>query len=173
MRPFYFLYASTILFVSIFVLALIFPTVESATGITHSQYPGINISIRTVADDPMVKWLSYFYGLSIIALLSGFLWIGNLKAGKPTQMLKAVILMITCYVVAYTCMVTSHWHYTHSDTNEFAGFLPIPTAWMIWGMWFIPAIYTIIYVFKFDDWVISPEEEEEIKSFIAAHKNRK
>ena len=173
MRPFYFLFLVCVLFSAVVLAAELLPTVEMATGVDHPKFPGMKVSVSTVAESPVVKWLSYAYGLGIIAIFGGFLWIGNVKNGKTTRMGLAVLIMIIVYTIAYSFMVVTHWSYSANSENHFFGFLPVPTAWMIWGMWFLPLIYTVIYVYKFNQWVISPEEEEEIKAFIKNNSSHK
>jgi hypothetical protein len=69
-------------------------------------------------------------------------------------------------------MVFAYWDYQETNSTSYFGGFPIPTAWMLYGMWFVPAIITSAYIFKFDDWVLTKEEEKQFHEIVAARRKR-
>jgi len=63
-------------------------------------------------------------------------------------------------------MTRSHWAYTDHEGSEFVLSMPEPTAWMIYGMWFVPVIITVAFVVFFEKAVISDKEIKEFEHYI-------
>lgn len=162
MKLFYALFAILLLLLTIILLAAISPEVVGATGVPHPDFKGMLISPANIDEVTHTRWLGYLFGTGIIALFGVMLFIGNRKKGRITSMGKWLWLGIIAYFLVYTALVISHWMYAANKGGPFVFSMPVPTAWMIFGAWFIPLIITIAYVVKFDDAVIS---EEEIESF--------
>ncbi len=143
-------------------LAYFWSPMAQATGLPHPQFPGMYISTANIDQAVHTRWLGYLFGLAIIVLFGSFLFLGNRKKGKSTPMKKWLWIGLGAYVFVFSGMVFSHWQYVMDGGGEFLGFLPLPTAWMIVGVWLTPIIITAAYSIKFDDWIIS---EAEIAAF--------
>ena len=153
------------------VLAWQWAPIEYATGFPHPnpEFKGMYVSKANIDQEPHTRWLGYLFGLGIISLLTSLLVMGNRKNGKPTGIIKWIGITMVIYAMAYSGMVISHWQYAANDGGSFFQFMPVPTAWMIMGIWFIPLILTLVYIVKFEDWIIS---DEEIKEFHLYLENR-
>ena len=153
-----------IFLIVIMILAWQWSPVEFATGFPHPnpEFKGMYISKTNIDVVPHTKWLGYLFGLGIIGLFSSLLVLGNRKNGKATGIVKWIFITMIIYTIAFSGMVFSHWDYAANNGGNFFKFMPIPTAWMIIGIWSIPLILTAVYIVKFEDWIIS---DEEIKAF--------
>jgi len=152
--------------------AAIAPEVTGATGVPHPEIKGMLVSPVNIDQSTPTRWLGYFFGVGVIALFGTMLLIGNRKKQEVTSIGKWLILGIGAYFVLYTCMVVSHWSYSDHDGGSFILSMPQPTAWMIFGVWFIPLIITIAYVVYFDRAIISDKEIEEFHTYLEAQKNK-
>lgn len=150
----------------IIMLAAIMPEVQGATGGLHPTHKGMFISPANVDQQTHTRWLGYLWGAGIIALFGALLFMGNRKKGKITIIGKWIAIGIGTYFIAYSMMVFSNWSYGTDMSTDFFGFLPKPTAWMIYVMWFVPVIITASYVLLFEKAIISPEEEAEFHEFL-------
>lgn len=146
----------------IMLLAWIWSPLAQATGVPHPEYKGMYISVANIDEARHTRWLGYFFGLGIIGVFGSFLFLGNRKKGKLTPISQWLWIGIVMYSIAYSGMVFSHWEYVAEGGGAFVLSMPIPTAWMICGVWFVPAIITLVYILKFESWIIS---EEEIATF--------
>jgi hypothetical protein len=95
-----------------------------------------------------------------------FLFIGNRKNEKATGMSKWLWITMAIYIPVFCFMIISDWVHTE---GHFFTWLPVPTAWMVYGIWFIPLIITLSYMFKFEECIISPEEEKAFHEFLKSH----
>lgn len=141
--------------------------VPFATGMPHPEF-GTNILIapNNIDQESHTRWLGYLYGLGVIGIFWTFITIGTRKKGKRTVMFKWVSACFVIYILVYTMMTRSHWAYTENKGSEFVLSMPEPTAWMIYGMWFVPVIITIAFVVFFEKAVISDQEIKEYEDYI-------
>ena len=155
-----------VLLLLIVLAASLAPGIQEATGVPHPDYPGMFVSPTNIDHNPLTRWLGYLFGLGVICLFGSMLLIGNRKNSRATSMKPWLIVGIILYLTAYTFMVMSHWSYTHSSDVQFILTMPKPTAWMIYVVWFIPLVITIGYIIRFEDAIISEEEELDFYNFL-------
>ncbi len=168
MKLFYILFFVLIFLLSIILIAAVSPEVIGATGAPHPEFEGMLISPANIDQEPHTKWLGYLFGFGVITLFGVMLFIGNRKKEKITSIGKWIGLGLIVYLIVYTGLVVSHWSYVKNDGGDFFMFMPIPTAWMIFGAWFVPLIITLAYTLKFEEAVISDQEIKEFHDFLAS-----
>ncbi len=172
MKLFYLLFATLISLLVIVLFAGITPEVANSTGVPHPEFKGMLIGPNNIDQAVHTRWLGYFYGLGIIFLFGVFLLIGNRKKGKLTSIGKWILIGIGAYLLFYTMMVLSHWSYSDNDGGDFILMMPAPTAWMIYGVWFVPLIITAAFVFKFEEAIISDEEIASFEAYVKELKEK-
>lgn len=45
---------------------------------------------------------------------------------------------------------------------------PVPSAWMLYGVWIAPLVFIALYVVRFDDWILLPEDRKRFEELVAA-----
>ncbi|MEL6922925.1 MAG: hypothetical protein AAFO94_02680 [Bacteroidota bacterium] len=152
----------------------ILPPLEMATGMDHPEFATMRHSGTSVAADTSVKWLSYFFGLGIIGIWTCCLLVGAYKTAFAVRrkIYRAIGIGIAIYVLVYTIMLFLYWQYAAGSTLTIVVGLPIPTAWMVYVFWFTPALITLLYIFKFDTYVLTGAELEQFQQIVAARKAR-
>jgi len=128
----------------VLIAAWVGPEVKYATGIRHPDYPSILIGVHHIDQLPFTRWLGFAFGIGVILIFSLVLLIGNRKA-----------IMVVC-----------NWSYMNEEATSPFLSLPPPTAWMIFGMWFCPMIITYMYITRFEEYIISEEEERAFFDFL-------
>ncbi len=172
MNYFRILFAVLLSILAVIIVAAISPETPQATGIPHPEFKGMFVAPNNIDQAPHTRWLGYLYGITIILLFGTFLIIGNRKKGKVTSIGKWIGVAIVIYLIVFTLMVVSHWSYSDNDGGPFALMMPAPTAWMIYGVWFVPLIITIAYIFKFEEAIISDLEIEDFHKFIKENETK-
>ena len=158
---------SLIALVVIITLAQFWAPIQDAYGVSHPTCPEMMISAVNIDDEPHTRWLGYLFGMGVMAVLGTMILIGVRKKGRTSLLSQDVYIGLVCYVIAYSGMVISHWHYNTIDDSNFFASIPIPTAWMILGVWFVPLIITITFIRRYDNSVISEEEITEFRKYLS------
>ncbi len=150
------------------------PAVPGATGSLHPTFKTMLKSGDYAGGGVAIKWLSYLFGLGIIGIFGFCIFTGLKKkdGAIPRNMRLILFFGFTAYVIIYSLMVFSYWEFQQNDNPAFTGGFPVPTAWMLYGMWFVPAVITVTYIVKFDDWILTKEEEDRFHEIVAARRKR-
>jgi len=167
-------FACLIVFFAI-LLAILFSTpLAQATGMADTKFATLNRSGTSVATEPTIKWLAYFFGLGIVSIFCLCIFMGARK--KQPDLRKSIYQTLgigtLLYMVVYTLMVRSWWEYVATNSMDYFLGLPKPTAWLMFGLMFIPLFMSFLYIFKFNDWIIRPEEMEEFNRIMARRKSQ-
>ena len=162
--------------VLVFTLLLIFGLYltgqpADAAGIPHNQYGQLLKGGTQQANIPIVKWLSYLFGLAIIGIFGIGIYIGMLKNGRTGPAARWIIIGFVIYGLIYTGMILSYWSYDPANPVYFGSF-PAPTAWMIYGIWIFPFFFTFVYNFYFHTWYLTDEDMEKFEQLVQDNKNK-
>jgi len=131
----------------------VFP--EGPMMTTHPLYPSMLVGQYTLAN---AYWVGVLFGWSIISIFIGCLFLGLANSSKHKSKGRWLGIGYVLFCMAYGFMIVADLNYTSAgETNYFLGF-PTPTAWMIYGMWFLPIFFSLLYILKFNSWVISPND---------------
>ncbi len=102
-------------------------------------------------------WLGEVWGGLQIILFVALLSFGLRR--KMKQCL-AFALVGLAYLGIFVCMCLAYRHSigpgAGDDPSIFLG-LPVPAAWMIYGLGGIPLVFAALYSLNFDRWVLAPE----------------
>lgn len=110
---------------------------------------------------------SLLFGLlSFIALLFClFIGVRNRINRRSTYILitACIPFLVTLSLIFYT-----YQDYIQSDELVLYNGFPLPTILLIYGIWFYPIVFTLLYVINFKKWVISSEEIERFKRTLSS-----
>ncbi|MDH3650793.1 MAG: hypothetical protein OEQ53_14000 [Saprospiraceae bacterium] len=166
----------TTLFKSFFIFLLVFCSITAylilrdspadLTGLVHPDYPSMVHSGSTVAYSGSSQWISLVYGLCVLTCFFFSIWIGASKQGRIGKMGKWLVSGFVIYGVIYLVLTTTWWKSLSMEIPGFFMGFPHTTAWMIYGMWFFPFFFLILYLAFFDSWIFTPEDEQIFHSLI-------
>ncbi len=145
----------------IIIVAIWTSTVPAeATGMVDTTYSTLHKSGGTMAATPYLKWLSYFFGITIICIFCLGVFMGAAKQDKQLQKKIYCVLGIgsVLYLSVYSMMVFSWWNYVATNNMDYFMGLPQPTAWLIFGLLFIPIFMSFFYITQFNKWIITEKE---------------
>ncbi|MEE9373534.1 MAG: hypothetical protein V3V00_10830 [Saprospiraceae bacterium] len=167
MKPFVLLLGILTILLVIIGIAQFYNPIPDLTGVPHPKFKGMKISPSNTDMYTHTKWLGYFFAVGLIAMFTTILIIGSRRAEKNTGMIRGILVFGIIYTILFSIMIYSNWAYVYDSDHTFFGQMPRPTAWVIYVIWLTPLIVTGLYVFNFNRWVISKEEERELKKWIA------
>ena len=145
---------------------------EGATGYQHETYEKMRKGGESLSSLPATKWLAFLFGLFVLTVFGLCLAIGYRKNGRLKEVRPWLWAGMIGYIAVYTLMVVSYWKYIGGGDSSYFGGVPAPTAWMLYGVWFFPLFFTVIYIWKFDDWVVTPQDLERFHQLVEENKKK-
>lgn len=145
---------------------------ENATGFIHESFPTMQHSGTSVAESADAKWLAYFFGVGILLIFVLTLALGAQKSSpsKNRFIIRLIVTGALIYLFAFTAMVIAYWQFTGEQSIKYVLGFPLPTALMLFALGAAPFVFTIFYILKFDDWIITPEELQQFRTIVAARR---
>ncbi len=142
----------------------------AASGMLHPSIKGMLKSGSTVSDSAVTKWASFIFGLSILMIFASSMALGIKRNAMEKKVLNRLVLFFGSYTIVYILFVRSYWNFNTDTSENFFGSFPLPTAWMLYGIYLFPLILTISIILNFNSWILSPEDKERFNEIL---KNRK
>ena len=149
---------------------IIIPSKSIQVQAQHDLFPTMLKSVKA-SQSTLTLWLAFFFGVFSICLFTLFLYIG--LSGKNFSRKKLIVMVIglIMYVGIFSFGFASYLRYINNDCfRVFLGF-PAPTAWMLYGIWFFPLFFTFLYVKKFNDWVLKPDDYQRLQEIVKRRNN--
>lgn len=137
----------------------------------HPDHASMLQSKGTVASSSRVIILGYIMGLFIIGTMFTLIFLGAKKAGKRTPLHRYLGVGSIVYLLIYSFLTYAYWDYIHLGNQAFFGGFPLPSAWMIYGMWLSPLFLAAIYVWGFDKWVFTANDLSDFKNLVSQQEN--
>lgn len=116
-----------------------------------------------------VMELGWMFGMLQIVFFVCCLALGTRSAGGHRRALLAGGVI---YGMAFTLMMISYRQYAESGSaGLFLGF-PAPTAWMFFALWPAPVFFLVLYVVRFDRWILTSKDMDRFREIVAARRQR-
>lgn len=74
-------------------------------------------------------------------------------------------------LVAFVFLFSSYRGFMQTGSESALAFsFPVPSAWMLYGVWPAPLFFIVLYVLRFDDWILLPADRRRFEELVAAKK---
>lgn len=154
--------------IAVLMLALFsLPEPQQSHGATHPEFSSMEHGGAGIDRSGYVLLLGWGFGVLEIALFVAMIALGaNTRRGLRGLGPLLVIAGI-CFASVWTALVFSYRAYaTGTETVLFLGF-PAPTAWVLFAIWPVPALFVALYSLGFDRWVATPRDLAELENRLA------
>ena len=139
-------------------------------GFTHPKFETMQVGGDGAERHAKVLWLGWGFGILQIAFFLTCLAFGSRKHGRAGPFLKPIAIAGVIYAAIFTMMFVAYRGYANEDSHALFLALPIPTAWMIYGVWIFPLFYLLLYMYHFDTWTFTEEDQAEFDRIVAARR---
>jgi len=94
-----------------------------------------------------VMQISFFVGTALFAIQ---------RQGRGQGL---VLLAGAAHLLIFAMLIASYVGYLRVPEAPLVWSFPRPTTWMLFGLWTIPVVFTVLYVVNFSSWVFSADDE--------------
>lgn len=166
LKPIYLVFALLLVLAGITLFVLNSPVPEGATGAAHGS-----IAAMTVGLDGQDRLVSIgrapFYFQIVVILMSVCLFymgVPNARQDTRFHMLMAAGLFYALFV--WLMLYTGYETYLKTGMVEVVFGFPVPTNWMLWGIWTSFAFFNLIYVLYFRAYFLHPDDEAAFEELV-------
>jgi hypothetical protein len=75
------------------------------------------------------------------------------------------------FVLIFTAMIVSYHGYMSDGTRSLVLGLPVPTAWMLYGVWAFPLFFVLFFFLNFNRWYVKPTDLERLYRLVAQRRS--
>ena len=136
-------------------------------GIPHPRYQTMLAGGDGADRHRQILWIGWAFGISQVALFVGLMAFGGQKNRRLGPLRIPLAIGGVVYVIAFTGMVYTYQSYMLDDSHTMFLALPIPTAWMLYGVWPVPLIFVVLFMFTFDKWTFRDDDMVRFKEILA------
>lgn len=119
-----------------------------------------------------ILWLGWFFGVVVCTLFVSLLAFGARRNDEVGSIKIPFTIGGVIYVLIWSAMIWSYRGYMNGDTESRFLLLPIPTAWMVYGIWLFPAFFIVLFVVKYEEYFWNDESERKFNEILEAKKCR-
>ena len=159
--------------VLIMAASVLLPGATEPTARLHPEAASLLQSTGGLADQPATLWLGYVLGLLILGLMAVCVWIGLRKKDAGTPLTRWMMTGFAGFALVFTGLTFTYARYTGTAEIPFFGGFPLPTAWMIYGMWFFPLILVGLYMALFDRFVLTEDDQARFQDLVAENQRKR
>jgi hypothetical protein len=146
-------------------------TVEVRTplghGIEHPEFSTMQVGASGEARHARILWVGWFFGGCQIVLFVAALALGMRKEHGLGPVRAPLIAGGAVFAIIFTLLVLSYRDYMHGVDAELVLGFPIPTAWMVFGIWFFPVFFVVLYLRAFDTWYLTDADRARFDALLA------
>lgn len=149
-----------VLISTVVVIGLLFvlhvPTVGKA--VVHPEFGTMLQSSPQIGPNSIFQLLSAIFGILIVChfILLLFIGLDNRLPRASKKARAAIWIGGVIYVAVFILLLLVHWDYNENVRVIFFGGFPLPTAIMLYVLITTPVYFTILYILRFNQWILSP-----------------
>lgn len=136
-------------------------------GFPHPQFATMQQGGDGAVRHGRILWFGLAFGLLQVVLFVCLIALGGRRDGQLGPLTIPLVIGGILYAGAFTAMVITYRGYMSAVEPEMFGALPLPTAWMIYGVWPVPIVFMLIYMLTFDIWIYRPDDQQRLEGILA------
>jgi hypothetical protein len=141
--------------------------IQLGHGFTHPKFATMQSSGNGAARHERILWFGWAFGILQIAFFVTLVVYGGQKNGRLGPLKVPILVGGLLYAATFTAMVYAYQGYMLEQTHAMFLSLPVPTAWMIYGVWPVPLVFMFLYMFTFDAWIFREEDLTRFEEILA------
>ena len=136
-------------------------------GFTHPEFATMQRGGNGAARYERILWFGCAFGLLQILFFVCLLAFGGQRQGRLGPLKVPLMIGGIAYAATFISMVYAYQGYVHEQNHAMFLSLPVPTAWMVYGIWLVPLVFMFLYMFKFDSWILRQADIARFEEILA------
>jgi hypothetical protein len=137
---------------------MLVPDAPDDHGVTHPDFPSMLHGGSGPARHAHLLWYGWVFGVLQISFFASLMAFGARKGQSLRRLGRPLLFGMAAHMAVWTLCVIAYRQYLSEPSHTLVLGLPVPTAIMLYGMWFTPAIYTFLFVLGFKRWYLTDKD---------------
>jgi len=167
------IYITIVIFLVVIIALVVGDKPALVTGHTHPEFKTMLKGGESIHSLGGSNVFGYLFGLCSTLLLCLFIAHGARRYNQLGSIKPWLVFGTLVYLAVFTLTYLSDATYVDQSHTQFFLGWPLPTAWMIYAMWFSPVIFVALYVFGFRDWILTEADEAKFNEILSKRRTRR
>ncbi|MCP5114367.1 MAG: hypothetical protein GY953_26355 [bacterium] len=119
-----------------------------------------------------VFWIGAAMGVLMVVFPVACLALGMSRGGKAGPAWWPLLLGATMFALIFAAIFVSYREYMFAGSGSLVWGLPVPSAWVVYGVWAFPLFFVVVFLFYFDRWFVRPADLERLRQFVAEERKK-
>lgn len=172
-RLLYALLAACIPLLILLLLGIVSPPGPDLVPTPHPDFDPMLSSGSGAPGSGLLIAAGFVTGILVIVMIGICMLIGVRETAKSLR--RFVVAGTVVYMLVFCALMLSYLEFSKGGPLEpfetFGGF-PVPSAWMLYGIWLFPWVFIIAFVVTFDDVYFPPESDARFRELLRAKERR-
>lgn len=143
------------------------PGSMDGTAEAHKEITGMLQSKGNAVDNPLMVLIGSLLGILAVSVIGINVWVGVLKGGQENTLGRWMLRAFGIYVLIFGAISWTYLGFIEDPiTTQFIGAFPIPSAIMIYGVWFFPLVFVGLYTFMFKTHVLTHKDVQTFRDMV-------
>lgn len=134
----------------------------------HSKQSEMLIAGAAAKFDAEMVGVGATAGVLIISVYVICLFLGAGRNGNSRRFVAVVAAAGSLVIGSFLAMAFSIPDYVSDSSPGLVAGFPVPTAWMVFGIWLTPVCFLAIYIGGYHRWVMTDADRQRLESLVAA-----
>tara|TARA_B100001123_G_C15324300_1_gene1028989 strand:+ start:20 stop:589 length:570 start_codon:yes stop_codon:yes gene_type:complete len=135
-------------------------------GIIHDTHPSMLIGGLGKQRSRPIFFLASLFGILAFLFIITIIFYG-MRTKAPARNPKKWLLYCSIVVVfTFFGVLYSYWNYINNLELVLFGSLPISASWVVYGIWFTPILFSLVYIFGFEQFIWNKNDEEQFQNLL-------
>ncbi|WP_262693884.1 hypothetical protein [Kordiimonas aquimaris] len=130
-----------------------------ATGLQHTSINGLSVGGDRGSQVSALGNAPYYFQVAVILLAGAMLYMGIAPHRRDAQLKLFFAVGLGFALFVWTMVYTGYEAYLATGESNIAFGFPVPTTWMLWGIWGSFVVFDLFYVVAFRRYFLPKEDE--------------
>lgn len=159
MRLIHVIYGLLLAILALLCWLMILPEPDLVTGAPHPVFPGMNVGGDGAARLGSASGVIGVLGGLIMLLMQALPMLGVSERRRDGAFWVLMAVVACAAQGTWWAMYLGYLSYLATGETRFAFGFPVPTTWMLFGVWSSGALFCLIYIVGFRRFVFTAEDE--------------
>ena len=166
LKPIYLVFALLLVIAGITLFVLTSDVPRGATGAAHETIAAMSVSLDGKDKLSAIGRAPFYFQIAVILLSVCLLYMGVPEARRDGRFHFLMGIGLFYALLVWLMLYTGYEAYLETGLVEVVFGFPMPTNWMLWGIWSSFAFFNLVYVLYFRAYFLHPQDEAAFEELV-------